>query len=105
MEDTPANVAPYVFISYARADLAFVSRLSDDLSRHGVETWRDLEQISPGSNWQSALDRGLAEAAAMLFVSSAHFGRSSGWTSAVTMTKALGDSRHPQTRGVSGSPA
>ncbi|HEY6890188.1 MAG TPA: toll/interleukin-1 receptor domain-containing protein, partial [Solirubrobacter sp.] len=73
------STAPYVFISYARQDVEFVSRLSHDLQRLGIETWRDLEQISPGSEWQRAIDDGIRQADGMLYVASAHSVGSS-WT-------------------------
>ena len=70
------NSAPYVFISYARQDLAFASRLAEDLRSNGIETWRDLEQIMPGEDWQQAIGRGLTGAAAALYIASANSGSS-----------------------------
>jgi hypothetical protein len=70
------NAAPYVFISYARQDLEFATRLADDLRRRGIETWRDLEQIMPGEDWQEAIGRGLIGAAAALYIASANSGSS-----------------------------
>ena len=66
------SAGPYIFISYARQDVEFVSQLEDDLRQRGINTWRDLEQISPGSNWQDAIDQGLARATALLYIASAN---------------------------------
>ena len=44
----------YVYVNYARHDVSFVSKLTDDLRRHGIETWRDLKQIEPGVDWVDA---------------------------------------------------
>ena len=63
---------PYVFISYARRDEAFVDRLAADLQREGIRVWRDVEQIEPGEQWQQAITDALNKAVALLYVSSRH---------------------------------
>ena len=57
-----------VFVSYSRRDQDFVDRLVADLRRHGAEIWLDLESISPGENWQEAIETGLARASTLLYV-------------------------------------
>jgi hypothetical protein len=57
-----------VFISYARRDHGFVERLSSDLRFNGIDTWRDVEQIRPGSSWEDELIDGLKSATTLLYV-------------------------------------
>jgi WD40 repeat protein len=40
---------PFVFLSYARADLALVDRLKDDLQAHGIRGWREEREYLSGS--------------------------------------------------------
>jgi len=61
---------PYVFISYSRLDKAFVGRLADSFRVAGVQTWTDLENIAPGSNWQDEIERGLMNASVLIYVAS-----------------------------------
>lgn len=63
-------VSTYVFMSYARRDRDFVDRLSADLQSAGIRTWRDIDQIQPGEQWQHAIEDALKEAVALLYVSS-----------------------------------
>ena len=63
-------VSTYVFMSYARRDRHFVDRLSADLQSAGIRTWRDIDQIQPGDQWQHAIEDALEEAVALLYVSS-----------------------------------
>jgi hypothetical protein len=60
----------YVFISYSRQDRSFVERLTANLREAGVRTWTDLENISAGQEWAKQIDRGLTEAAALIYVAS-----------------------------------
>jgi len=60
----------YVFISYARADRAFVDRLSAELRRAGVNTWVDTQDIVAGANWDQEIERGLFRADVLLHVAS-----------------------------------
>jgi len=61
---------PYVFISYSRNDRDFVERLIDGLRSEGINTWTDLENISPGANWKREIERGIFQSAALIYVSS-----------------------------------
>lgn len=60
----------YVFISYSREDRGFVSRLAADLRGVGVATWTDLENISPGADWQKEIEGALLRAGVLLYVAS-----------------------------------
>jgi hypothetical protein len=70
----------YGFISYSRRDRAFVDQLSADLRNAGVQTWRDVEAILPGTNWQQEIERGLKGAEVLLYVSSSNTAESQ-WSS------------------------
>src|SRR5262245_44225643 len=60
--------APHVFMSYSRRDHEFVEQLSFDLRRHGIDVWRDVEQIAPGTRWKDAIRRGVSSADVFLHV-------------------------------------
>lgn len=56
----------HVFISYSHADLAIASRLEQALKDARVPVWRDREGIRPGIAFQPIIQRGLADAGAVL---------------------------------------
>jgi hypothetical protein len=58
----------YVYISYSRYNSLFVDRLATDLRRAGVKVWRDVEQITPGSNWAEETARALRGSSALLWI-------------------------------------
>lgn len=60
----------YIFLSYARADGEFVDRLADDLVAAHVPLWRDIWNIEAGTNWSSAIDLAVRQAAGLIYVSS-----------------------------------
>jgi len=62
--------AAYVFISYSRQDRTFVQRLVSSLREEGVQTWTDLENISPGQEWAQEIERGLLRSSALIYVAS-----------------------------------
>lgn len=66
----------YVFVSYSREDRSFVDRLIQDLAAAGVEAWQDTKEISPGENWERAIEASLRSASALLYVASSHSARS-----------------------------
>ncbi len=49
------STAPYVFISYARADSQAVDRIVEGLENSGIRTWRDISEIKPGMEWATAI--------------------------------------------------
>jgi hypothetical protein len=55
-----------------------VDRLSGDLAREGIETWLDVEQIEPGANWLKAVETGLRQASALIYIASGQ-ARGSRW--------------------------
>ena len=58
----------HVFISYSRRDKEFVERLGSDLRAMGFTPWLDVENITPGSNWQAAIVEAVGSAAAFIYV-------------------------------------
>jgi hypothetical protein len=66
----------YAFVSYSRRDIDFVSRLTDELHRRGVQVWRDVEQIPPGADWQKVIGQAVKRANVLLFVASGNSLRS-----------------------------
>lgn len=71
--DVPDARRPAVFICYSRHDREFVERLTADLKRQGVNTWRDVDDI-PGQlqanlqGWRAAVQDALETCEAMLVV-------------------------------------
>jgi hypothetical protein len=45
-----------VFLSYSRLDQAIAAEFENELGRRGHRVWRDLSNITVGSEWQSAVD-------------------------------------------------
>jgi hypothetical protein len=60
----------YFFVSYARLDKVFVDRLTADLAEAGVNIWRDVDNIEPGTNWRLEIDRAIQETLGIIYVSS-----------------------------------
>jgi hypothetical protein len=58
----------HVFISYARKDAAFVSRLTKRLKSLQLAAWRDIDALRAGEYWQEAIDKALSSAAALVVV-------------------------------------
>jgi WD40 repeat protein len=56
------------FVSYSRADRAFVRRLHEGLSARGLSVWVDFEDIPPTAEWLAELHTGIERAQAFLFV-------------------------------------
>jgi broad specificity phosphatase PhoE len=42
-----------VFVSYVHDDSAVVDQLCADLENAGVRTWRDIDELLPGDDWQN----------------------------------------------------
>jgi RNA-directed DNA polymerase len=57
-----------VFISYSRSDKEFVLVLTAALVKLGVSVWLDINDISPGSNWGTAIQEGLDCCTLMILV-------------------------------------
>jgi hypothetical protein len=56
------------FVSYSRADRAFVEGLHEGLTRHGLSVWVDFEDIPPTAEWLAELYSGIERAASLLLV-------------------------------------
>ena len=57
-----------VFVSYSRADGAFVRELHAFLTERGKEVWVDWEDIPPGSQWEQDIDDNIDAADSFVFV-------------------------------------
>jgi len=57
-----------VFISYARADLAFVNRIVTALQERGFEPFMDLASIAPAEDWSRRLEELITKADTVIFV-------------------------------------
>ncbi len=57
-----------VFVSYARKDAEFVTRLADDLRAQRVPLWIDREALPGGAEWLTALENALEDATHLLLV-------------------------------------
>ena len=64
-----------VFVSYAHADMDYVTRLVVHLTRHGVEVWRD-DEIPTGRRWRQVLREKVDTSAAVVLVVSPAANRS-----------------------------
>jgi len=63
--DTPP---PKVFLSYARADAAFATRLSNSLLKHNIEVWLDVYRIEPAKSWARQIGEALDGCQCMIVV-------------------------------------
>ena len=59
----------YIFISYARANGAYVQRMASYLARFGVTVWMD-DEIPTGERWEQVLEERVSKCAALLLVMS-----------------------------------
>jgi WD40 repeat protein/class 3 adenylate cyclase len=63
--------APFVFVSYTRADSAFVVRLMADLAARGISGWVDRQGLPPGTaDWEESLRAALRTCRALVLVAS-----------------------------------
>ena len=59
---------PRVFVSYARTDSEFVSRLARDLATADITAWMDVRDIVPGNRWDVSVDTALREATDVVLI-------------------------------------
>ncbi|HEX8728896.1 MAG TPA: toll/interleukin-1 receptor domain-containing protein, partial [Ktedonobacterales bacterium] len=45
------------FISYSRADSAFIDRLEADLRAYGFDTWVDRQHLEGGADWARVIEQ------------------------------------------------
>jgi hypothetical protein len=63
--------APFVFVSYSRADGDFVGRLTRDLGEHGIACWADRDGLRAGTpDWEQEVREAIRAARAVLLVAS-----------------------------------
>ena len=65
--DTPAA---RVFLSYARIDVAFATRLGNGLLKQGIDVWLDVYRLEPGKSWARQIGEALDVCQTMLLVAS-----------------------------------
>ncbi len=65
------EIAPTVFLSYAREDLSIAEMLYADLRRAGVTVWMDIYDILPGQRWEDEIQRAMETATHYLLLLSA----------------------------------
>lgn len=66
----------YLYISYSRRDKLIVDQFVAALSSRGLPVWQDINEISPGENWQEAIESGIESASALLYFISANSSKS-----------------------------
>lgn len=62
----------YAFFSYSRADEAFAEKLATDLKANGVKLWYDQADLSPGYNWDEAIEKALKNCDTLIVIVSAN---------------------------------
>lgn len=67
-----------IFISYASEDRDEVKVLYKKLLAEGYQPWMDVENIYPGENWRSAIEKGIRNADFFLFCLSDNSARKRG---------------------------
>ena len=60
----------YTFISYSRRQLYFAESVALALQRAGVKVWFDLQKLSPGTDWSSALKDGYENCERLVLIAS-----------------------------------
>src|SRR6185436_1401061 len=61
-----------IFVSYAREDLSFASRLFDDLKAAGFDPWIDTECLLPGQRWEVGIERAIRSSHYFIALLSTH---------------------------------
>ena len=59
---------PEVFISHARADSVFASKLAQDLDNRGLKVWSVDQHLRPGDHWAQVIEEGIHGAENILVV-------------------------------------
>ena len=52
-----------VFISYVSENIEMIDRLCQELKAHGIEVWRDRDNIDPGLRWKREIRRAIQQGA------------------------------------------
>jgi hypothetical protein len=56
------------FISYSRADSAFVDKLTRELEKRGVSVWIDREDIEGGAAWRASISQAIRSCCAFILI-------------------------------------
>lgn len=59
---------PTVFLSYARPDEAFATRLANNLLKQQIDVWLDVYRLEPGKSWARQISEALDACQIMLLV-------------------------------------
>ena len=59
---------PKVFLSYARSDAAFATRLANNLLKQQIEVWLDVFNLQSGKSWARQIGEALEASEALLVV-------------------------------------
>ncbi len=62
--------AARIFLSYARSDEAFVTRLANNLLKQNIDVWLDVFRLEPGTSWARQIGEALDTSQVMLLVMS-----------------------------------
>ncbi len=62
--------AARIFLSYARSDEAFVTRLANNLLKQNIDVWLDVFRLEPGTSWARQIGEALDSSQVMLLVMS-----------------------------------
>lgn len=62
---------PQVFLSYARVDEAFATRLANNLLKQQIDVWLDVFRLEPGKSWARQIGEALDTCQVLLVVLSA----------------------------------
>ena len=60
----------YIFMSYSRRQLYFAEAVVLNLQRAGIETWFDLQKLTPGVDWASTLKDGYSNCETLILLAS-----------------------------------
>lgn len=86
-------MTPSLFISYSRQEAPFANSLLDELEDRGLKVWLDYHSLIPARPWQEEINRGIAEADAVLLIISKRSMASNNvggeWKEAVRLNKRI----------------
>lgn len=77
-----------VFISHSHEDKQIVSRITDDLRKHGIQVWLDEDLISPGEQWADKISEAFENSNAILVIISHNTAESRWQTSEIAFAVA-----------------
>ena len=60
----------YIFVSYSRKQMYFAEAVALNLQQSGLEVWFDLQKLTPGVDWSSALKEGYSHCDRLILIAS-----------------------------------